>query len=194
MELAFEPHRTAVLGMDYQTALVSIYVKNAEMLTRAAGILRKARGSGICVIHVRIGFRPNLPEISSRNKLLAAIKSSPRHQQVFEGTAGAIHPSVAPEADDLVVTKTRVDAFVGTDLDVLLRARDIDTLILFGIATSGVVLSTLLHAADADYRIVVVSDCCADLDPELHRCLMEKLFPRQATVVSASQLVEALGA
>lgn len=73
-----------------------------------------------------------------------------------------------------------------------MRAKEIDTLIPFGIATSGVVLSTLLHAADADYRVVVVPDCCADLDADLHACLFDKLFPRQATVVSASELVDAL--
>ena len=66
------------------------------------------------------------------------------------------------------MTKTRVRAFAGTDLDLLLRAHDIDTLVVFGIATSGVVLSTALTAFDLDYRIIVVRDCCADLDTELH--------------------------
>jgi nicotinamidase-related amidase len=56
----------------------------------------------------------------------------------------------------------------------ILRARDIDTLVLFGIATSGVVLSTLLHAADADYRLFVIKDCCADLDLDLHACLVDR--------------------
>jgi len=47
-------------------------------------------------------------------------------------------------------------------------AKEIETIVLFGIATSGVVLSTLLEASDADYRLVVIEDCCADLDAELH--------------------------
>ena len=76
----------------------------------------------------------------------------------------------------------------------ILRAREIETLILFGIATSGVVLSTLLHASDADYRLIVVKDCCTDLDPEVHSCLMEKVFPRLATVLSAGELIKALRA
>jgi nicotinamidase-related amidase len=74
----------------------------------------------------------------------------------------------------------------------ILRAREIDTLILFGIATSGVVLSTLLHASDADYRLIVIQDCCADLDPEVHACLMEKIFPRRATVLTAGEFLDAL--
>ena len=85
-----------------------------------------------------------------------------------------------------------VSAFAGTDLDMILRAKDIDTLILFGIATSGVVQSTVLHAADADYRLVVIKDCCADLDTEVHACLVDKIFPRQATVLSATEFLEGL--
>jgi nicotinamidase-related amidase len=84
-----------------------------------------------------------------------------------------------------------VSAFEGTDLEMILRARDIETLVLLGIATSGVVLSTLLHAADADYRLFVLEDCCADLDQELHTCLVERVFPRQATVLSAADVLGA---
>ena len=80
----------------------------------------------------------------------------------------------------------------GTDLEMVLRARGIDTLVLLGIATSGVVLSTVRHAADADYQLVVVSDCCADADEEVHRVLTEKVLVRQATVATANELIEAL--
>jgi nicotinamidase-related amidase len=74
----------------------------------------------------------------------------------------------------------------------ILRANEIDTLILLGIATSGVVLSTLLHASDADYQLLVVKDCCADQDSEVHACLTEKLFPRRVTVLTASELLETM--
>jgi nicotinamidase-related amidase len=144
------------------------------------------------VIHLQVGFRPNLPEISPRNLLLSAIKGSPEHQRLFQGAAGAIHSAVAPEGEDIVITKHRVSAFKGTDLEMILRAKEIDTLIMFGIATSGVVLSTLLEAADGDYRIFVIKDCCADLDEELQRCLVDKLFVRQASVVTANEFIEAL--
>src|SRR5215469_7784403 len=149
-QLSLTPARSAVLSMDYHTSIVSIYVKDSEaLLARVAAVLKRARSSGMTVIHVQVGFRRNLPEISPRNTLFSAMKSSVKHQQLFEGAAGAIHSSVAPEGDDIVITKHRVNAFVGTDLEMILRAKDIDTLVLFGIATSGVVLSTLLHAADA---------------------------------------------
>jgi nicotinamidase-related amidase len=120
--------------------------------------------------------------------LLSAIKDSPPHQQLFTGSAGSIHPGLGPQDGDLVVIKSRVNAFVGTDLSLLLRAREIDTLVIFGIATSGVVLATTLAAADEDYRIFVVSDCCADLDEAVHTCLIDKVFPQCATVLSSDDL------
>ena len=86
------------------------------------------------------------------------------------------------------MTKLRVSAFAGSDLEVILRSRMIDTLILTGIATSGVVLSTLLEAADKDYGIVVLSDACLlDAAPEVHRVLIEKLFPRRADVLTVDE-------
>jgi len=139
-----------------------------------------------------VGFRPGLPEVSDRNKLFAAIKSSSQHQKLFEGATGAINPALGPEGADIVVTKHRVSAFAGTDLEMVLRAKNIDTLVLFGIATSGVVLSTLLHACDADYQLVVIADCCADLDAELHEALLKRLFPQRAAVVTAAEFVQAL--
>jgi len=100
---------------------------------------------------------------------------------------------VAPQSGDIVVAKHRVGAFPGTDLDMILRANDIETLVMFGIATSGVVLSTLRHAADADYRLIVLKDCCSDRDAEVHRVLLEKIFPRQARVITAAEFAAAIG-
>ena len=193
------PAQTAVLSMDLQTMIVSIYAKDSaknrpDLIERAAGILNAARDLGMKVIHIRVGFRPNLPEVSSRNALLSSIRNSPQHQAIFEGAAGEIHPGLAAQADDITVVKHRVSAFAGTDLEMILRANGIDTLVLFGIATSGVVLSTLLEASDADYRLLVIEDCCADLDAGLHACLMEKLFPRRAEVLNSSGFFERLRA
>ncbi len=101
------------------------------------------------------------------------------------------HPDVAPGPDDIVVTKRRVSAFAGSDLDVVLRAKGIDHLVLTGIATSGVVLSTLRQAADLDFTLTVLSDGCLDNDPEVHGVLMEKVFPRQAEVTTVAGWVAA---
>ncbi|MGA2428579.1 MAG: isochorismatase family cysteine hydrolase [Candidatus Acidiferrum sp.] len=189
---SFDPKRSAVLSMDLQTGVVSVYVKEAGFIPRVAGVLERARAAGLPIVHVKVGFRPNVPEANPRNLFLSGIKGSPRHQEFFQGTSGAIHPALAPASSDLVVTKSRVSAFAGTDLDLLLRAQEIETLILFGIATSGVVLATFVAAFDGDYRLVVIKDCCADLDTELHQCLVDKYFPRLAAVITASEFQQAL--
>ena len=198
-KLRIEAKRTAVLSMDLQAGIVSQYAKDdavahGGLIPRVAGILAEARNRGITVIHVRAGFRPGLPEVSARNQLFGAIRENPRWQKLFEGSAGEVHPGIGVQETDIIVTKHRVDAFFGTDLEMILRAKEIDTLVLFGIATSGVVLSTLLHASDADYRLIVVKDCCVDQDAEVHNCLMQKIFARRASVVSSEELLRVLAA
>jgi nicotinamidase-related amidase len=186
------PAHTALLSMDCQDGIVSIYTKDDKesFLARAASALNHARAAGMKVIYVQVGFRPGLPEVSSRNLLLSAIKSSEQRQKMFQGTQGAIAPAIAPKEGEIVVTKHRVSAFTGTDLEMILRANDIDTLILFGISTSGVVLSTLLEAFDRDFRIAVIRDCCADLDSSLHDCLISRFFPTRAAVLSADEFAK----
>ena len=95
--------------------------------------------------------------------------------------------SVSPQPDDIIITKRRVSAFTGSDLEVVLRALGINHLVLTGLSTGGVVLSTLREAYDKDYSLTVLSDCCADRDEEVHRVLMTKIFPRQAEVMTADE-------
>ena len=187
------PAHTAVLSMDCQSSIVSAYAKDDKdaFLNRALIVLNHARATGMTVIHVQVGFRPGLPEVSSRNVLFGAIKSSAQWQKLFEGPSGMIPSVIAPKGGEIVITKHRVSAFAGTNLAMILRANEIDTLVLFGIATSGVVLSTLVEAADQDFRLCVVKDCCADMDPALHDCLINKFFPSRATVLLAREFAEA---
>ena len=65
---------------------------------------------------------------------------------------------------------------------------------MFGIATSGVVLGSFQSAVDADYETVIISDCCADLDMELHQLLLNKHFPRFGTVTTAAEFEKTLEA
>lgn len=185
---SIDPAHTAILSMDLQAGIVSIYTRDDALALRAGGLLQHGRAAGLTIIHVKVGFRTGLPEIHRRNMLLGPIKDSPAHQQLFAGAAGSIHSSVGLHDADLVVTKSRISAFVGTDLALLLGAGEIDTLVMFGIATSGVVLATAMAAVDADYRVFIVKDCCADLDETVHACLIEKMFPRYATVLSSDEV------
>lgn len=189
--LALDHARTAVLSMDLQTDIVARFGDGGTaLLERAATVLTAARKVDVPVLHVVVGFRPGYPEVSPRNATFSAVTSTGKF--VASPPGSDIATPVRPESSDVVVVKHRVSAFAGSDLEMILRAKGIETLVLFGLATSGVVLSTLRQAADLDYRIVVVSDCCGDGDDEVHRVLLEKVFVRQASVVTASEVVAAL--
>jgi nicotinamidase-related amidase len=182
---------TALLLMDVQQDIVSRFSDDADYLARLTSAAVAARTAGVRVIYVRVGFRPGHPEVSPRNPSFSAIAGTGRFA---DGDPGAeIHPAVAPQPGDLVVTKKRVSAFTGSDLEVVLRAGQTCHLVLAGIATSGVVLSTLRQAADLDYQLTVLSDGCLDADPEVHRVLTGKVFPRQAAVVTTADWTAALG-
>ena len=111
-----------------------------------------------------------------------------------DSPATAVHESVAPEPGDIVVRKTRVGAFSTTDLDDQLKAHEVQTLVLAGISTSGVVLSTVRDAADRDYQVFVLTDASADPQPGVHEFLTEKIFPRQARVITTAELEQLLEA
>lgn len=192
-EFTINNARTAVLIMDYQNDIVSMLPENAQvpLLDRASAILKKARQAHLPIIYVVVRFRDGYPEINPHNKLFSSLKESGR---LREGTPGSeIHDRVAPQPEDIVVTKRRVGAFSTTELETILRAKNINTLVLFGISTSGVVLSTVRWAADMDYSLVVVSDVCADRDAEVNRILMDKVFPWQAAVVTTQEFLSAIG-
>jgi nicotinamidase-related amidase len=191
--LTIDRYSTAVLCMDYQNDIVGTYPEDRqrELLQKTSEVLATARKAGIPVIYVVVRFREGYPEVSPRNKLFQNIKAAGR---LREGTPGAeIHPQVAPRSGEVIVTKRRVGAFSTTDMETMLRAKGVTHLVLLGIATSGVVLSTVRWAADADYEITVLADCCADADEEVHRVLTQKVFPRQATVATAAEFLRAIG-
>jgi nicotinamidase-related amidase len=191
--LTIDRYSTAVLCMDYQNDIVGTYPddRQRELLSKTSEVLATARRANIPVIYVVVRFRDGYPEVSPRNKLFQNIKGAGR---LREGTPGAeVHRQVAPQSGEVIVTKRRVGAFSTTDMATVLRAKGVTHLVLLGIATSGVVLSTVRWAADADYEITVLADCCADADDEVHRVLTQKVFSRQATVVTAAEFLQTIG-
>jgi nicotinamidase-related amidase len=138
-------------------------------------------------VFVRVAFRPGFPEVSPASRSFSAITQARGDRFGEDSPATQIHPAIAWRPCDPVVVKKRVSAFTGSDLVVLLRSMNITHLVLTGIATSGVVLSTLREAADRDYQLTVLADGRADPDPEVHRVLLDKVFPRQATVTTVQE-------
>jgi nicotinamidase-related amidase len=184
-----DPKRTALLVMDYQSGIISRLGDSDELLARMVSAIDLARRRGVTIGYVRVALtEEEAAAVPSTNKSFAALATMPGSAIHADAPETAVHNAVAPEPGDIVVRKRRVGAFSTTDLDEQLRAREIDTLILAGISTSGVVLSTLRDAADRDYRVYVLEDAIADHDPEVHHVLVTKVFPRQAWVITAGEL------
>jgi len=169
-QLSLNPNKMAVLIMDYQNRQLSSFSEDFqnELISRANKVLAKARHDGIPVIYVEVR----------------------RGERTLETE---IHPAVNPQPGEPVLTKRRFGPFSTTNLDEVLKKEGIETLVLMGISTSGCVLSTVRWAADIDYQLIVLSDCCADRDDEVQQVLMGKVFPRQASVVTSQEFLQALG-
>lgn len=180
----------ALLIMDVQQGIVERFPGDDSYLDRLATAIAAARSAGVAVIYVTVAFRPGHPEVSERNKSFSAIAGTGRFTDADPGMP--IPAVIAPAPGEVTVTKRRVSAFAGSDLEVLLRARGTSHLVLAGIATSGVVLSTLRQAADLDYQLTVLADGCLDADPDVHQILLGKVFTRQAEVTTIADWADRL--
>ncbi len=169
-QLSVDIKKTAVLIMDYQNRQLSNFPAafQDEILAKANTVLAQARRRSLPVIYVEVRRGERTAETE-------------------------IHPAVTPQPGEVVLTKSRTGPFSTTKLEEVLKQQGIETLVLMGISTSGCVLSTVRWAADLGYQLIVLADCCADRDDEVQRVLMEKLFPRQASVVTAAEFLQALG-
>ena len=167
--------------MDLQPGILARMPDSDDFL---AGLLRArqaAREAGMTVGYVRVAVTAEeAAAIPSRSRFAGAAErldaSRPETQ---------IDPRIAPAEGEIVVRKKRVGAFSTTDLQEQLVARGVDTLVLAGVATSGVVLSTVRDASDKDYRLVVLEDGCWDSDPEVHQVLTAKVFARGGVTVTS---------
>jgi nicotinamidase-related amidase len=176
---------TALLVMDMQPVILRNFPGATAFISNVAKAIANARDRKIPVIYVVLGFRTDAPEISMNNKGFAAAKERFANAGMEEMIK--IESAVAPLAGEIVVIKHRVSAFSGSDLEIVLRAQNIQHIVLTGVATSGVVLSTTREAADKNYRITVLSDGCADSDAEVHHVLTTKIFSRQADILSVEE-------
>jgi nicotinamidase-related amidase len=184
---------TALLVMDVQQGQVSaVKADESPLIGRIGRAIEGARLQGIPIIFVTLEFREGHPEVVPQNRMAGGLAQAGAFKRGSE--EATIYQALAPGDQDVVVRKVRVSAFSGSDLEIVLRAQGIDTLILTGISTSGVVLSTVREAADKDFRIVVLADGCFDPDPEVHAVLTEKVFPRQTDVLTVDEWVARINA
>lgn len=190
MTTEIDPARTALLVMDYQNGIMGRVSDAPGLLAAARETIELVRGRGGHIGYVRVGFADGEAPTGTMGSRIGA--EAARTTFHADAPATQVHDDVAPRDGDIVVRKTRVGPFLTTDLDAQLRSRGVDTLLLAGISTSGVVLSTVRDGHDRDYRLIVISDLCADPEPDIHEFLVQRIFPRQAEVIDRATLHERL--
>jgi len=184
---AIVPSQTALLVMHYQTDILDLFPSVAPaLLANTRQLCDAARRQGIGIYFAKIHFSPGYPEVSPRNKNGQGIK------QLGLFVHDQVSPELGRQADEPIILAHRASVFFDTDLMPRLSARGIDTLVMVGIASTGVVLSSVAHASDADFRLFTVKDCCYDPDPVVHEHLFSTAFESRTTVLSLSQALSLL--
>ena len=183
---------SALLVMDCQINILNSLTPSEK--SKVLGNLKKAiaaaRSAGISIIYVIVQFREGYPEISPRNMFFCSLKEAGRLRELDPDTE--ICHEIRPQPGEVVVIKKRTSAFTGSDLEVVLRSRGIDTLALTGVSTLGVVESTARFAFDMDYRVFVIGDCCSDRDTEASEIALKRFLPRISTVCSTDDFIAAI--
>ena len=184
---SIDPARTALLVMDFQPRWLETLADPDPVVNQAATAMSIARDRGMAVGFTWVAFTSaDYAAVPDGNVIFQQI-ARPDGVLDIDLPDVQIDERVAPLASDKVIRKTRVSAFARTDLDAWLRGMGIDTIILAGISTSGVVLSTVCDAADLDYRVLVLADACDDVSPEIQHVLTTMVFPQRATVITVEE-------
>jgi nicotinamidase-related amidase len=196
-----DPTRAALLALDFQNYGVhpqGYWATHGEpdwpaiarpAVDNTARVLTAARRSQVLVVHVGVAWRAGSPELNTTAPLFARAPD-----RSVEGTWGAaFYVPVAPAPSDLVVYKRGVSALAGTELDRLFRLRDVNTLVLTGVATQFAVEGTAREAVDRGYRVVVLEDCCASRSNEVHRFSIDVILRSLCRVITADRFIGDLG-
>ncbi|MDG4864174.1 cysteine hydrolase [Streptomyces sp. T-3] len=186
---ALDPARTAMLVLDYQNGLLPMLDADEAdaLLDRMQTVLADVRAQNITIAYVHIGLTD--AEWDAVPDTNASFSAAAKNYRIHpDDDAAAITDRLAPHDGDIVVRKRRFGAMSTTDLDQQLRDRGINTLIVTGITTSGVVLSTVVDAADRDYKLYLLADGVADPAPEVHRILLDKVLPSRAQIIDTTEL------
>ncbi len=187
--LSLDRAKTAVLSMDIQNGPVrkSAMFKEHNVGQAAKSVLETARKTGVLVFHVVIDYQPAF--FSPKNRFLQKVRmpvlSAPG---VNVAELLEVVDEVKPMGDEPVIRKPRMNPFFGTALDSMLRSRDIDTVVIMGVVTEFVVESAARHAADADYRVIVLEDCCASFSDEAHRASLH-ILDHLATLATSADFL-----
>ncbi|MHB1640520.1 MAG: hydrolase [Candidatus Dormibacteria bacterium] len=189
-ELELDPEHTALVVIDLQKGIVGMPAApydTASVVAKAAALADVCRAAGAFVVLVHVG-----PSADGRDGLRPVVDQPAPWQSPPQGW-DEIVPELGPRAGDHVVRKRQWGAFYGTDLDLRLRRRGIETILLCGISTNVGVESTARDAYERGYQQVFVEDACSARAAEDHAFVFRTVFPRIGRVRQADEVMIALG-
>ncbi len=182
--LAVELDRAALIIIDMQRDFLepggfgAALGNNVSLLQAAVAPLRlvldAARKAGILIIHTREGHRPDLSDapplkVERGDPALRIGAPGPMGRILVRGEAGHdIIPELYPKTGEPVIDKPGKGAFYQTDLELMLKNRGVETLLVCGVTTEVCVNTTVREANDRGFRCIVIGDCCASYFPEFH--------------------------
>ena len=184
-----DPKKTAVVLIEYQNDFtseggalhdaVSGVMQDTGMLENSRRVADTAREAGATVIHAPISFAEGYGELGDPAKVYGILKGVIDSNAFVKGTWGVeICDEMAPQAGDIVVEGKRgLDAFATTNLDFVLRSREIDTVILGVFLTNCCVESTMRSAYEKGYDVITLTDCTAATSDEEQRVATARDYP-----------------
>jgi nicotinamidase-related amidase len=192
MTLMLDPRRCAFLAMDFQHDILAVTPQYREkhLLETVTRVLDAARHTSATVVYITVSFRDDYADAPAHSPLFQAEKA--RGVMKVGSPGAAICEELTPQTGDLVINKHGVDPFNSTHLANVLRARDVETLVLMGVWTNYVVEATARTGADSGYRIVVVTDGCASDTEDHHQFFVTQILPMLGTAAIASDVIAAL--
>jgi nicotinamidase-related amidase len=200
MDFAMTPQRLALINIDMQNCFVHGYPTSAPdglvLLERINQLAAVCRSAGILVIHASHVLRPDGSNLGVLEEI-GLVKAG----MINKGTAtAALHPGLVVQPEDILLEKPRFGAFYGTDLDLILRTRGIDGVIIAGIATNVCCETTAREAWVRDYRVFFLSDGTTTFDmggataAELKKATLATLGFLFAQVLTVDEMVEKIRA
>jgi biuret amidohydrolase len=192
MTLMLDPRRCAFLAMDFQHDILAVTPQYREkhLLETVTRVLDAARHTSATVVYITVSFRDDYADAPAHSPLFQAEKA--RGVMKVGSPGAAICEELTPQTGDLVINKHGVDPFNSTHLANVLRARDVETLVLMGVWTNYVVEATARTGADSGYRIIVVTDGCASDTEDHHQFFVTQILPMLGTAATASDVIGAL--